>query len=55
MFSYTVTDEFGATDTATLTITITGTNDGPVAVGDTNAGDAVTEAGVNPLNTAVPW
>ena len=36
VFSYTVTDG-GATDTATLTITITGTNDGPVAVGDTNA------------------
>ena len=27
------------------------TNDGPVAVADTNAGDAVTEAGVNPGNT----
>ena len=38
-----MTDEFGATRPATLTITITGTNDGPVAVGDTNAGDAVTE------------
>ena len=35
----------------TLTITITGTNDAPVAVADTNAGDAVTEAGVNPGNT----
>ena len=35
----------------TLTITITGTNDGPVAVADTNAGDAVTESGVNPGNT----
>ena len=54
VFSYTVTDEFGATDTATLTITITGTNDGPVAVGDTNAGDAVTRAGVNPATRPFP-
>ena len=51
MFSYTVTDEFGATSTANLTITITGTNDLPVANGDSNAGDAVVESGVNPLNT----
>ena len=36
--SYTVTDEHGATDTATLTITVTGTNDAPVAVADTNSG-----------------
>ena len=48
VFSYTVTDEHGATSTANLTITITGTNDGPVAVGDSNAGDAVKEAGVQP-------
>ena len=27
------------TDTATLTITLTGTNDAPVAVADTNAGN----------------
>ena len=37
--NYTVTDEHGATDTATLTITLTGTNDAPVAVADTNAGN----------------
>ncbi|MFH1341973.1 MAG: VCBS domain-containing protein, partial [Pseudomonadota bacterium] len=37
VFSYTVTDEFGATSTADLTITITGTNDAPVASGDGNA------------------
>src|SRR5439155_614574 len=36
----------------TLTITITGTNDAPVAVADVNGADAVTEAGVNPGNTA---
>src|SRR5262245_45332190 len=34
-----------------LTITITGTNDQPVAVADTNAGDPVVESGVNPGNT----
>ena len=36
--NYTVTDEHGATDTATLTITLTGTNDAPVAVADTDCG-----------------
>ncbi|MBR1270531.1 VCBS domain-containing protein, partial [Bradyrhizobium sp. AUGA SZCCT0222] len=51
VFTYTVTDQFGATSSTTLTINITGTNDGPVAVADTNAGDAVTESGVNPGNT----
>ena len=44
-----MTDEHGATSTATLTVTITGTNDAPVAVADTNAGDPVVEAGVNPI------
>ena len=34
-FSYTVTDAAGATDTATLTITIEGSNDAPVATNDT--------------------
>ena len=48
VFSYTVTDEFGATSTANLTITITGTNDAPVANADGNATDAVVESGVNP-------
>ena len=43
-----------ATSSATLTITITGTNDAPVAVADGNAGDAVTETGVNPGNTPFP-
>ena len=41
--SYTVTDAQGATGTASLTITVTGTNDAPVAVGDT---DAVDEDGI---------
>ena len=40
---YTVTDGAGGTDTAKLVITVTGTNDAPVAQADTNA---VTEAGV---------
>ena len=54
VFSYTVTDEHGATVDRDLTITITGTNDGPVAVADTNAGDPVVESGVNPGNTPFP-
>ena len=36
---YTVTDEHGAFATSTLTITLTGTNDAPVAVADSNAGN----------------
>jgi VCBS repeat-containing protein len=44
-FTYTATDEHGATSTATLTINITGTNDAPVAVADI-AAVTVTEAGV---------
>ena len=35
--SYTMTDGQGATDTATLTITVTGINDGPDAVNDVNS------------------
>ena len=37
--NYTVTDEHGATSTTSLTITLTGTNDAPVAVADTNSGN----------------
>ena len=37
VFTYSVSDEFGATDTATLTITVTGTNDAPVANDDVNS------------------
>ncbi|HKR25269.1 MAG TPA: Ig-like domain-containing protein, partial [Allosphingosinicella sp.] len=33
--TYVVTDGTGGTDTATLTITVTGTNDAPVAADDT--------------------
>jgi VCBS repeat-containing protein len=34
IFSYTVQDEHGATDTATVTVTVTGVNDDPNAVAD---------------------
>lgn len=37
VFSYTIADGEGGTDTATLTITITGANDGPTAINDFNA------------------
>jgi VCBS repeat-containing protein len=37
--------------TRLVTITINGANDAPVAVADSNAGDPVVEAGVNPGNT----
>ncbi|WP_352679871.1 beta strand repeat-containing protein [Mesorhizobium australicum] len=35
-----------------MTITITGTNDAPIAVADVNGADVVIESGVNPGNTA---
>ena len=51
----TLTDTFTATtvdDTAkVVTITINGSNDTPTAAADNNAGDPVTESGVNPGNT----
>ena len=47
-FTYTVNGRQRRTSSTTLTITITGTNDGPVAVADTNAADAVKESGVQP-------
>ena len=50
VFTYTVTDEHGATSSSSLTINITGANDAPVAAKDDNGGDAVTESGVNPGN-----
>ena len=37
VLSYTVSDEFGATSSATVTVTVTGTNDGPVAAADSAA------------------
>ncbi len=44
-FVYTMTDTIGATSQATLTITITGVNDTPIAVDDT--GTAVESGGLN--------
>ena len=38
VFIYTITDANGATSTATLAITIIGTNDAPIAVADDNNG-----------------
>jgi VCBS repeat-containing protein len=35
--TYTVTDQFGATDTATLTITVAGANDAPLALDDSRS------------------
>ncbi|MCE9685976.1 retention module-containing protein [Shewanella sp. AS16] len=48
-FLVTVTDEFGATDTQWVTVTITGSNDAPVITsGDQDASGTVVEAGVQP-------
>ncbi len=47
----TVTDGTGTSNTQNLVITITGTNDGPVAVADTNGTDTVLEAGDQPAVT----
>src|SRR5205085_364787 len=46
VFTYTIQDGTGATASSTLSITISGANDAPVAVADTNSSDAVSEAGV---------
>src|SRR5262249_35789106 len=52
-FTYTVSDQLGATATATLTITITGANDNPTA--DNGEGGAVIEAGgINNADPGVP-
>ncbi|MEW6359822.1 MAG: Ig-like domain-containing protein [Planctomycetota bacterium] len=48
-FSYTVSDDFGGSDTATVSITITGVNDAPTANGDsgsTNEDSAFTTGNV---------
>ncbi|NMH65155.1 retention module-containing protein [Shewanella salipaludis] len=51
-FLVTVTDEFGATDTQWVTVTVTGSNDAPVITsGDQDASGTVIEAGVQPENT----
>ena len=51
-FTITLDDGNGGTVDRTIEVTITGTNDGPVAVADSNAGDAVVESGVNPGNSS---
>src|SRR6185503_19104198 len=38
VINYTMRDEYGAMSSSTLTVTVTGTNDGPVAHSDTGAG-----------------
>ena len=58
VFTYTMEDTAGAASTATLTITIQGANDGPVANSDTNsafeAGGVVNgSAGVNPTGNVM--
>src|SRR5436190_2118531 len=52
VFSYTNSDNNGATSTANLTITVTGTNDAPVAVADAAAvkEDTNTLAQPNPVS-----
>jgi VCBS repeat-containing protein len=47
----TATDAHGATAVNDVTITVTGTNDAPLASLDDTATDAVVESGVNPFNT----
>ena len=44
--SYTVTDEHGASDTATLTITVHGVNDAPVSGGDDSADGTEDQASI---------
>ncbi|MCA8883532.1 MAG: tandem-95 repeat protein [Rhodobacteraceae bacterium] len=48
-FTYTIVDGSGGSDTATATMTITGVNDAPIAVGDTGATDEDTATGGNVL------
>ena len=53
IFSYTVSDNHGATSTTTLTVAVTGSNNSPqanaapAAVTDVNSGPAIVEAGVD--------
>jgi VCBS repeat-containing protein len=49
-FTATVTDDFGATATQLVNITVTGTNDGPVAVADTGVVDESASVTINVLN-----
>src|SRR3954464_2275703 len=47
--SYTMQDQFGATSSSTVDVTITGTNDGPVAVADSASGTENQSSGINVL------
>jgi VCBS repeat-containing protein len=51
-FNITVGDPHGGVATRQIDVAITGTNDAPVAATDTNAGDAVIEAGVSTAGEA---
>ena len=51
-FSYTVSDGQGGTDTATVTITITGVNDAPVAVDDSGPSYATLEESALPADAS---
>ena len=46
-FTYVITDPSGETDTATVTLTILGVNDAPIAVDDTLTGDEDTLTSIN--------
>ena len=51
VYDVTVDDGHGGTSTQQVSIAIVGANDAPVAVADTNAADAVVEAGVVPITS----
>ncbi|MHA7841003.1 MAG: Ig-like domain-containing protein, partial [Gammaproteobacteria bacterium] len=50
MFVYTITDGWGETSSAQVTVTVTGTNDGPTAVADTVSIDEGTSVIIDVLN-----
>jgi VCBS repeat-containing protein len=53
-YTVVIDDGHGGTVSQVVTITITGTNDAPVAVADSNVGDAVIESGVEAGNVPFP-
>jgi uncharacterized delta-60 repeat protein len=52
-FAIEVDDGHGGTVNQTAAVRVVGVNDAPVAFADTNAGDAVTEAGIGAINNFV--
>ena len=54
-FTFEVFDTNGAGSSAIATVTIIGQNDAPIAVADTNAGDAVVESGSTPATRRCFW